>query len=278
MSTSTVSLEDIGRYGAFNIVDDIAYWNRDADVKVKLKRNCTSSSTYEGFWNPSQRELQNGYHTAISGLCIWGKYDCVLYFKPRGKGNPGAERSFSNPKDRVDLLKRLNIGQQLDRLVISKNPFGLYQSKLIDWQAQVVRRYHIKQLYYALPISEYLSILQDINSFLPIHFTNEIIQTLYIHQELLEQRIRSSIPTEVKFIHPMQYDDSLSVEQSYMWPYQHIELDLGIEEMEEVNIPYQAMKSGALIPPVLLGMLGMPCPYYERRIYHCHSDYICLMI
>ncbi|EDN65108.1 hypothetical protein BGP_6646 [Beggiatoa sp. PS] len=36
----------------------------------------------------------------------------------------------------------------------------------------------------------------------------------------------------------------MSVEQSYIWPYQNLEIDLGIEEMEEVRIPYQAIESG----------------------------------
>jgi hypothetical protein len=43
--------------------------------------------------------------------------------------------------------------------------------------------------------------------------------------------------------------------------------------MEEVRIPYQAMKAGAKIPPILLGMLGIPCPYYERRD---NTDFITL--
>lgn len=265
------------KYGAFRIVENIGYWNSDTGVAVNMVASPSESCEMEGVWNPHHHPLQTEYRTAVSGLCIWGKYDCVFYFKPKGKGNPGAERSLSNPKDRLDLLRRLHHGQKLEQIVISSQPFGLYQSKMIGWQADTVRRFGVQKLYYALPVEEYSLTLKALEHLLPLHCVEQIAETLQTHHQQLEQKIVAAMGNVVEFIHPIQNDSTLSVEESYVWPYQHLDIELGIEEMEEVRIPYQAMKTGATIPPILLGMLGMPCPYYERREYHDESSYICLV-
>ena len=62
-----------------------------------------------------------------------------------------------------------------------------------------------------------------------------------------------------------------------MWPYQNLEIDLGLEEMEEICIPYEAAKTGTIVPPIFLGMLGFPSPYYDRRRYKSESDFYCLI-
>jgi len=253
------------KYGAFLIEDGIAHWNRDAGVVVQMEKSASDSCQLEGFWNPHGWKIKDEYHVAMSGLCIWGKYDCVFKFKPKGKGNPGAERSLSNPKDKADLLKRLHAGQHIEQIVISSDPFGLYQSKMIGWQADSVRRFGVEKLYYALPVEEYLQTWKELEKYLPKKCVGQIVQILNTHHEQLEQKINSEINADVIFIHPMQLDNTLSVEQSYVWPYQNLEIELSIEEMEEVRIPYQAMKNGCVVPPILLGMLGTPCPYYERR-------------
>jgi hypothetical protein len=55
----------------------------------------------------------------------------------------------------------------------------------------------------------------------------------------------------------------------------NLEIELSIEEIKKVRIPYQAMKNGFAVPPILLGMLGMPCPYYERR--NTETDFLSLV-
>ena len=94
------------KYGAFSIRGGMGYWNGDDRVCVKMEESLSDSCHMEGVWNPDEREIKNSCFTAMSGLCIWSKYDCVFKFKPQGKGNPGAVRSLSNPKDRADLFKR----------------------------------------------------------------------------------------------------------------------------------------------------------------------------
>lgn len=253
------------KYGAFLIENGVAHWNGDQGVQVKMAESASDFCQLEGFWNPHRLEIKDEFEVAMSGLCIWSKYDCLFKFKPIGKGNPGAERSLSNPKDKADILKRLQKRHHIEQVLIVSNPFGLYQSQMIGWQADMVSHFGVKKLYYALPVEEYLSTLKELGNFLPEKCVEQIVQILNTHHDLLEEKINQEIKTEVEFIHPMQLDKTMSVEQSYVWPYQNLKIDLGIEEMEEVRIPYQAMKAGAKIPPILLSMLGMPCPYYERR-------------
>jgi hypothetical protein len=261
------------KYGAFLIEEGIAHWNRDHGVQVKMVESASEFCQLEGFWNPDGQTIKEELNVAMTGLCIWSKYDCVFKFKPKGKGNPGAERSLSNPKDKADIFKRLHKGHHVEQIVISDNPFSLYQLKMIGWQADIVSHFGIKKLYYALPVEEYLLTLKELENYLSKKCVEQIIQILNTHHDWLEEKINHEISAEVEFIHPMQLDNTMSVEQSYVWPYQNLEIDLGIEEMEEVRIPYQAMKAGSTVPPILLGMLGMPCPYYERRE---NTDVTCL--
>ena len=253
------------KYGAFRIEDKIGRWNGDAEVVVHLKESISDSCQLEGFWNPHKKEIKHTYRVGMSGLCIWAKYDCVFKFKSRNKGNPGAQRSLSSPRDKADLLKRLRSGHSLEEIIISSHPFGLYQSKLINWQADTVRRFGLEKLYYALPLQEYSDTLNELDKVLPKKCVAQIYEILNMHYDQLVTKIKREIEAEVVFVHPMQVDRTLSVEQSYMWPYQNLDIELALEEMEEIRIPYQVMKSGSLVPPILLGMLGTPCPYYERR-------------
>jgi hypothetical protein len=68
----------------------------------------------------------------------------------------------------------------------------------------------------------------------------------------------------VEFVYPLEKNGVDTFEESYMWPYKNLEVDLGIEEMEEIKIPYQARQSGIKIPPILLGMLDNSCPYNQK--------------
>ncbi|MBF0280709.1 MAG: hypothetical protein HQM13_23145 [SAR324 cluster bacterium] len=266
------------KYGAFWLKDGIGYWNQDDDVQIKMMESPSDSCQLEGFWNPNGKELQAKYTVAMSGLCIWSKYDCVFKFESRSKGNPGAERSLSSPKDRVDLLKRLSKGHKVEQITVSSDPFGLYQSKIIGWQSDTVCRFGVQKLYYALPIEEYRQTLNDLEKFLSKKWVGELSQMLKAHHEQLEEKIKSKISAEVEFIHPMQFDNTMTIEESYVWPYQNLDIDLGIEEMEEIRIPYQAMKLNSVVPPILLGMLGTPCPYYERRADQKETNFLRLFL
>ncbi|MEW5983042.1 MAG: hypothetical protein AB1806_11830 [Acidobacteriota bacterium] len=253
------------KYGTFTIVDNVGSWTVDGKVRVVLAGTKPDSGRREGFWTLCRREPKREYHAAVGGLCLWSKYDCVFCLEPRGRGNPGAERSLSNPRDRTDLLARLARGQRVDRLVAARDPLGPYQEKMIDWQADVVRRYGIQTFYYSVPVDEYAAMFREFECFLPRHCVEQVHHRLRRHGARLEERIREAIPACIEFLHPMRQDPSLSPEESYVWPYRHLSVDLGIEEMEDVRIPYEAMKSGATLPPILLGMLGLPNPYYVRR-------------
>jgi len=178
------------KYGAFLIEDGIAHWNRYHGVQVKMAESVSDSCQLEGFWNTHGQEIKNEFNVAMSGLGFWGKYDCVFKFKPKGKGNPGAERSLGNPKDKADILKRLHKGHHIEPIMISSNPFGLYQLKMIGWQADMVSHFGIQKLYYALPVEEYMLTLKALENFLPKKCVGQIIQILNTHHDLLEEIYR----------------------------------------------------------------------------------------
>ncbi len=252
------------KHGAFTVFESHAVWNGDPALSIQMTK--TSDVAYmEGLWDCCGREIRTSYETAITGMCIWGKHDCVFHFKPNGKGNAGAKRSLSNLKDRDDILARLQKNQQIEKIVISDNPFGLYQVKMVRWQDEVVRRLGIRKLYYSLPINEYINVLNGLEDYLPRHQFVKLKGVLYRHNGVLMEHIVNTLLVDVEFINPMSQSPGISVEESYTWPYHNLDVDIGLEEMEEIRIPYQAMKGGARIPPILLGMLGYLSPYYEQR-------------
>ena len=252
------------KHGAFNVFDSHAIWNGDSTLSIPMTKS-SDVAYMEGLWNPSEREAPARYETAITGMCIWGKHDCVFHFKPNGKGNAGAKRSLSNMKDRDDILARLQKNQQIEKIVISNNPFGLYQVKMVQWQDEVVRRLGIRKLYYSLPIAEYLDVLNGLEDHLPRHQFVKLKGVLYRHNGVLMEHIVNTLLVDVEFVNPKAHSPEISIEESYTWPYRFLDVDIGIEEMEEIRIPYQAMKNGACVPPILLGMLGYSSPYYEQR-------------
>jgi len=265
------------KYGAFSLRGSRAHWNFDDLLQVDMQSTEADPEIMEGIWNPHSHMIEKRYKTAISGLCIWAKYDCVFTFKPLSKANPGAVRSLSSPKDKADILRRLSIGQNVDSIIISALPFGHFQNQMIAWQADVVSRYHIEKLYYSLPVEEYMQTILHLESFLSASCISSIYAILNQHHDQLESKIKNEVHTDIEFIHPLRDGNVETVEQSYAWPYQELPIDLGIEEMEEVRIPYQVLNNGYTIPPIILGLLGFPCPYYERQQYNTENDYIKLV-
>jgi hypothetical protein len=261
------------KYGAWRIQNGMAFWNRDPNVVVQLSERKKNFCLSEGLWNPNDKQIKKSYSVGLTGLCMWGKYDCLFKFEPLGKGNQGATRSLANPKDQQDIFRRLKKGGKVEQILISDNPFGQYQTKLIDWQADSVRRFNIRKLYYSLPIDEYTATLKMLEDLLPPEYTKKIAQHLEAHYAQLKKRIENMIETEIEFIYPMRIR-KLSVEESYLWPYQNLKIDIGLEEMEEIRIPYQVVKNGYDIPPVYLAVLANPCPYYESRESGCHTNLI----
>lgn len=259
------------KYGSFIIHDEHADWSGDANISVKIV-NSSQVAHREGVWNPLQGEFRDRYETAITGMCIWGKHDCIFHFEPNGKGNGGAKRSLSNVKDREDILNRINKGQRIEKIRISRDPFGLYQMQMVRWQSEVVSRFGIKKLYYSLPIEEYDVILDSIDEHLPGMMSSKLRKILYRHNDMLLRLVEAYIDAEVEFIYPIRQNPELTVADSYMWPYKNLDIDIGIEEMEEIRIPYQAMQEGARVPPILLGILGFQSPYYEQRDRHAQRD------
>ncbi len=252
------------KYGTFRISDGIAYWEQDPDIKIKTGDSASAHCYLEGFWKPEGCKNPDEYNVAVTGMCIWGEHDCVFRFMPLCKGNSGATRSLANPKEHKDLLKRVSNGQKVEKVSISENPFGDYHLRLLGWQADSVSFYGIKKLYYALPVDEYMVTLSKLKKHFPVKCVDEISHKLHDHYKQLKEKITETIDAEVEFIHPMRLGKMTQTE-SYTWPYRNLDIDLGIEEMNEIRIVYQAMKEGAAIPPVLLGILKIPDPYNDPR-------------
>lgn len=254
------------KYGAFQIADGIAQWSGDARVRVAMQPSTSEYCLLEGVWNPDDRPFEGQAETAMSGLCLWAMHDCVFELVPRGKGNPGARRSFASHHGREDVFKRIERGDRVAHIHIAENPFGPYQIRLMRWQSDTVKRLGIKKLYYALPIDEYLQSAERLSRYEGWHGRAERLEDMIRRQhDALRWAIRAMIECEVAFIHPLRRDVT-SVEESWVWPYLNLELDLGIEEMEEVRIAYEARQRGAVVPPILLGALAERTPYNEPLI------------
>ena len=115
-----------------------------------------------------------------------------------------------------------------------------------------------------MPLDEYKQVLLEVAPYFKVDILENLSDYLIKHYEQLKDMIRKNIQADVAFIHPME-NANMTIEDSYVWPYENLEIDIGIEEMEEIYIPHLAMTNGNTIPPVLLGMFGVPNPYYEQR-------------
>ncbi len=264
---------EVLRYGAFDIHDSVARWRRDPDVCVEMRPSASSWCLAEGLWSPQGAPLPESCPSAITGMCIWAKHDCTFHFTPRAKGGRGAKRSISNPADRADLLRRLEKGHSLAQVRISADPFGAYQNHLIGWQADSVRRLGIRRLYYALPIDEYAATIREFERYLPLHVIRPLQTILEHHYEVLSAKLRHEIPAEIECVRPMK-ERSLSPLESYLWPYRNLDVDVALEELEELRLPYEVHQAGHPVPPVLTAVLDDPCPYYRPRGAPRPSDHI----
>jgi hypothetical protein len=249
------------KYGAFQIEDGIAQWSGDETVRVPMQPSPSEYCFMEGVWRPGGRPMPESPQTAITGLCLWAMHDCVFEFEPKGKGNPGARRSFASHHGRQDVFKRIGRGDKVKFIHIAENPFGPYQIRLMRWQADTVKRLGIKKVFYSLPVDEYLQSAEELAGLDGWHGRAARLEDMIRRQhDALRWAIRAMLECEIDFIHPMRRGVS-SVEESWVWPYLNLDVDLGIEEMEEVRIAYEARERGVEGPPVLLGALAEDTPY-----------------
>jgi hypothetical protein len=261
------------RYGSFGIDEKNGYarWNGDSDLQLRMQQTSYDFCQFETWWGGSNGNVKHPYETAITGLCLWSKYDGLLKFKAIEKGNAGAVRSLSNPKDRVDIAKRLQNGQAVEDILIAQTPFNQYQSGMLAWQAEIVRRFSIKKLYFSVPLDEYKYELEIILKNLSKVELGFIFDRLDFHFSMIQRKVFSEIQTEIEFVHPMR-TRQMTPHESYTWPYTHLKVDFGVEEIEEIRIPYSAMKAGAVVPPIMLGMIGYPAPSYLHHDQHLPYD------
>lgn len=252
------------RYGSFDIQGRTARWRRSPEVAVELDQSRSQWCLFEGYWRASPQATQGPFRTALAGACIWSRYDCVVHFEPRGRGNPGAQRSLSSPLDRADVLRRLRRGHAVRHVHVTADPMGPYQRRLIGWQADSARLLQLERIYYSLPLDEYIHTLQDFEGLLPQRCLDEVLSILHAHHGALKSFILEALPCEVEFLRPMNLGARTPVE-SYLWPYQNLDLDLALEELEELRLCYEAAQRGADVPPVLVGVLDSISPYLQRR-------------
>ena len=253
------------KYGSFFIEDNNAHWNRDDSIQIAMEPSDSPDCLLEGIWSPDNKALETKYKTAIAGVCMWNKYDCLFTFMAKNRSNPGAKRSLGGTKDRVDLFKRLKAGEQLDTITMSSDPLGSYQRKTISWQMHIAQRFGIEKIYYVIPFEEYKRMLDGLEPFLSSEAMNTMYATLEDHHQKLKTYIKDQTTAEVEFIYPLRQSSVTSVAESYTWPYKNLKVDMGIEEMQEFRIPYEVREANIDIPPILLGALDSRCPYFEKR-------------
>lgn len=256
------------KYGAFSIHENIATWNHDNTINLDLEPSSSEFCLHETLWLPDGQNKEDSYGISLAGVCLWNKYDCLFCMEKKDRGNPGAIRSLGNPKDQIDLIKRLKSGQKVEKILISSDPFGDYQLKTIGWQAHIVKKFNVKKMYYIIPIHEYIRVISNIQNYLTDYMVYEIKFFLENHHQLIKNHIQKTILTEIEFLYPLDIYPDMTIEASYQWPYENLDIDLGIEEMEEIRIPYQVRAKGKNVPPIMLGLLDFPTPYNQKRIYH----------
>ena len=145
-----------------------------------------------------------------------------------------------------------------------------YHLRTIDRQARAAKDLGIKEMFYHVPVAEYHQYIAEIEEAL-----GQQLFELHAHLDRFVDEVRELVLSKfngvrVVFIDPTPLANG-DPNGSFVLPYRHpelfgIDLDglVGIENLVEVRLAYEAHHQGGPLIPVYGIAVGMPYPYREK--------------
>lgn len=230
-------------------------------VEVSLKRS-RRPHRYEGWWPADPFPMRP--RVVISGMCLWDA---------RWKGrlmHSQKEYSFALSPEREEFFQNMRKGyKQISSIQFPFAP-SLYHALLARWQAEKIQWLKPERVLYHLPIDEYHFYVAEIevacSRQLPVlhHALDEFSREV---RDLFLSELPSEFRARVEFVRPMKIGN-LSPEESFVYPYLHPgnfdcnpEEVLGIEDLIELRLSWEAARVSGVKIPVLFTVLGIPHPF-----------------
>ncbi len=280
-------VHDHGKYGSFDIAaTEGGLWVAtrkigDEEIAVPLTR-CANGASFQGWWG----ERPTRVHTAITGVCLWG-CNWVVEFEPLARNGKPARKSLALPYSRDEAYERLHKGQRATTLYVPREP-SAYHWRLISWIAETLKEFDPARVLMHVPGPEYHGYHAEFERRLG-HGVSEGHESLDRFVKRIMEMIMDAIPSwlfsRITFVNPFRLGVTDSVD-SYVLPYAAPErfgvTDLatlvGVEDMVEVRLAYEARARTGRMIPILCGVLKEEgeanSPYLDNSLRDFEVDAI----
>ncbi|MDP2630556.1 MAG: hypothetical protein Q8P56_04060 [Candidatus Uhrbacteria bacterium] len=188
--------------------------------------------------------------------------------------SPAARRYPSSEIDRKEVVERIKKGGKgsqithMDVPVFSRE----YHRRTIERQARAARELGIREMFYHLPVAEYHGYIREIEEALgrSLPELHELLEQFA--NEIRNLVLEKFIGIQVAFIDPTPFANG-DPNGFFVLPYRHPELFgieaeglVGIENLVEVHLSYEALHQGGLLIPVYAIATGATYPYREKSV------------
>jgi hypothetical protein len=209
-------------------------------------------------WWPSEPVL-TGSVTVVMGICFFDARWRVEFKNPK-PGQKGAVRSLALPREREETEEFLKRGRKIERMVYSPFPTP-YAQKIIEFQKWGLEKLGgmVERVLYHVPLNEYFSYA----SMLPSPWKERMKEVIKKEAELMADWVRHHLRDWPIEIHWGGESPPQSFVDLYIRASEESAKVIGLEELVELRLPFEAFRQTGRAIPTLVGVLGLPHPYFR---------------
>jgi len=263
----------MGSYGSWWIsFDGKSAWRENPALNISLEQSNVSDIELEGWWKERPRRVQ----TVISGSCLWGAdWEIMCRRKTKIKHQPNRyRRSLGLPREREELFGFLNDGFEVTQIHLPLQT-GIYHKLLIRWLSVKFSELAPEQILFHLPRSEYHVYIDRIAQWVKPELLYRLHDELETFATIVEVELMKNVADvgicgdRITIIDPSAVQGNPN--GSFLLPYTNPETFgvspdgiVGVEDLAELRLAYEAHKRTRRSTPVLCGVLKMPHPHLEK--------------
>jgi hypothetical protein len=208
-------------------------------------------------WWPSEPVL-TGSATVVMGICFFDARWRVQFKNPK-PGQKGALRSLALPREREEAEEFLKRGREIERLLYPPFPTP-YAQKIIEFQKWGLEKLGgvVERVLYHVPLNEYLIYA----SMLPSPWKERMSEVIQKEAELVADLIRRHFAEWPLEIHWGGNNPPQSFVDLYIKAIEGGTV-IGLEELVELRLPLEASRQTGMTIPTVVGVLGIPHPYFK---------------
>jgi hypothetical protein len=245
------------KYAMWEISEDtlFAYYANE-NIVIKLE-----NSPFPHGWWPCNVE-SNESVCVVTGICLFDA-SWRVQFKALKDGQKGTKRSLALPREREEACKFILRGREIEKIYYPVFP-TVYAKKILafqKWGLEFINsKKRIVEVHYHLPRNEYLAYC----NLLPSPWREKMLKVVVEESERVHSLVKESLCEWPLKIHWGRSDPPESFIVHYIRSL--VESDImicGLEDLVELRIPLAASRQTGRLIPVMVGMLGIPHPYFK---------------